>query len=342
MVHWAGGNPFHHHQQLNRLVEGWQRPDTVVVQDIVWTPAAQMADIVLPATTTLERNDIGGSSRDRFVLAMHQAIKPQHQARNDFDIFADLAERLGYRDTFTEGRNEMQWIAHLYQQCATAHQRKGIDFPEFDEFWQRGFVEIPEGGKPYQFMEDFRADPQANPIKTASGKIELFSQTIADYQLDDFAGHPEWREPQEWLGSPISRDYPLHMISIQPSDRLHSQLDATDTVQGNKTAGHETLCMHPVDAAARGLVEGDEIEVSNARGVMLAGVRITEGVTQGVVIIATGAWFDPGFGRAWQPFDRAGNPNVLTLDIGTSSLTQGPNAMSCLVEIKKHQDCTIA
>ena len=342
MVHWAGGNPFHHHQQLNRLVEGWQRPDTVVVQDIVWTPAAQMADIVLPATTTLERNDIGGSSRDRFVLAMHQAIKPQHQARNDFDIFADLAERLGYRDTFTEGRNEMQWIAHLYQQCATAHQRKGIDFPSFEEFWQRGFVEIPEGGKPYQFMDDFRADPQANPIKTASGKIELFSQTIADYQLDDFAGHPEWREPQEWLGSPVSRDYPLHMISIQPSDRLHSQLDATETVQGNKTAGHETLYMHPQDAAARGLVEGDEIEVSNARGVMLAGVRITDGVTQGVVIIATGAWFDPGFGKAWQPHDRAGNPNVLTLDIGTSSLTQGPNAMSCLVAIKKHQDCTIA
>lgn len=99
-------------------------------------------------------------------------------------------------------------------------------------------------------MDDFRADPQANPIKTASGKIELFSQTIADYQLDDFAGHPEWREPREWLGSPVSRDYPLHMISIQPSDRLHSQLDATETVQGNKTAGHETLYMHPQDARA--------------------------------------------------------------------------------------------
>ncbi len=74
LVHWSGGNPFHHHQQLNRLVEGWQKPDTVIVQDNVWTPAAKMADIVLPATTTLERNDIGGSSRDRFVLAMHQAI----------------------------------------------------------------------------------------------------------------------------------------------------------------------------------------------------------------------------------------------------------------------------
>lgn len=223
-----------------------------------------------------------------------------------------------------------------------AHQRKGIRFPEFEAFWQRGFVEIPEGGKPYVFMDAFRADPQANPINTASGKIELFSQTIADYQLDDFAGHPEWREPQEWLGAPISRDYPLHMISIQPADRLHSQLDGTGTVQGNKTAGHETLYMHPLDAAARGIVDGDEIEVSNARGVMLAGVRLTEGLTQGVVIIATGAWFDPGFGQAWQPYDRAGNPNVLTLDIGTSSLTQGPNAMSCLVEIKKHPDCKIA
>ncbi len=130
------------------------------------------------------------------------------------------------------------------------------------------------------------------------------------------------------------------MISIQPSDRLHSQLDATATVQGNKTAGHETLYMHPEDANARGIVDGDEIEVSNARGRILAGVRLTDGLKQGVVIISTGAWFDPGFGNAWQPFDRAGNPNVLTLDIGTSSLTRGPNAMSCLVDIKKHVVCT--
>ncbi|KGT86464.1 biotin transporter BioY [Erwinia typographi] len=339
LIHWAGGNPFHHHQQLNRLVEGWQRPDTVIVQDIVWTPAAQMADIVLPVTTTLERNDIGGSSRDRFVLAMHQAIDPQHQARNDFDIFADLAERLGYRDTFTEKRNEAQWIEHLYQQCAVAHHQKGIHFPEFKTFWDEGYVEIPQGEKPFVFMEAFRADPVANPIKTASGKIELFSETIASYQLPDFAPHPEWQPPQEWLGAGISQRFPLHMISIQPSDRLHSQMDAVPSVQANKTAGHETLWMHPQDAAARGIASGEVIDVSNDRGRMLAGVRLTDGVSPGVVLISTGAWFDPGFGKAWQPYDRAGNPNVLTLDIGTSSLTQGPNAMSCLVEIKKAKDC---
>ena len=335
LIHWAGGNPFHHHQQLNRLVEGWQRPDTVVVQDIVWTAAAQMADIVLPVTTTLERNDIGGSSKDRFVLAMHQAIAPQHQARHDFDIFADLADRLGYREAFTEDRDEMAWIKHLYQRCAVAHQGKGIDFPEFEAFWQTGHVEIPAPQDDWTFMADFRADPVGSPIKTASGKIELFSETIAGYRLDDVGPHPEWREPQEWLGAAIGQRFPLHMISIQPGDRLHSQMDATPSVQANKTAGRETLWMHPQDAADRGISDGDVIEVSNDRGCIQAGVRITEGVSQRVVLIATGAWFDPGFGQAWRPYDRAGNPNVLTLDIGTSSLTQGPNAMSCLVEIKK-------
>ncbi|PRD14223.1 molybdopterin guanine dinucleotide-containing S/N-oxide reductase [Pantoea coffeiphila] len=335
LIHWAGGNPFHHHQQLNRLVEGWQRPDTVIVQDIVWTPAAQMADIVLPVTTTLERNDIGGSSKDRFVLAMHQAIAPQHQARNDFDIFADLAERLGYRDTFTENRNEMEWIKHLYQRCAVAHNHKGIDFPEFETFWEEGHVEIPLPKEDWVFMADFRANPVANPIKTASGKIELFSETIEGYQLADFGPHPEWREPAEWLGSEVKQRFPLHMISIQPGDRLHSQLDATPTVQANKTAGRETLWMHPLDAAERGISDGNVIEVSNDRGRIQAGVRLTEGVSQNVVLISTGAWFDPGFGKAWRDYDRAGNPNVLTLDIGTSSLTQGPNAMSCLVEIRK-------
>ena len=124
---------------------------------------------------------------------------------------------------------------------------------------------------------------------------------------------------------------------MQPADRLHSQLDATANVQNNKTAGHETLWMHPQDAAARGISHGDEIEVFNERGSMLAGVQLNDGLTPGVVVTSTGARFDPGFGQEWQPRDRAGNPNVLTLDIGTSSLTRGPNAMSCPVEIRRGQ-----
>ncbi len=333
LVHWAGGNPFHHHQQLNRLVEGWQKPDTVIVQDIWWTPAAKMADIVLPVTSSLERNDIGGSSRDRYVLAMHQAIAPQHQARNDFDIFADLAERLGYRDTFTEGRDEMAWIKHIYQECGVAQQPYEVEWPDFETFWQRGHVDLPAPQKEFVFFDAFRADQQVNPLQTPSGKIELFSEKIASYQYEDFAPHAQWKPPIEWLGAPQAEQWPLHLISIQPSDRLHSQLDPAPLAQGNKTAGRETLYMHPQDAAHREITEGSQVKVSNLRGSCLAGVRITDGVTRGVVLMATGAWFDPGFGGKQHNVEQSGNPNVLTLDIGTSRLTQGPNAMNCLVEV---------
>lgn len=339
LIHWAGGNPFHHHQQLNRLVEGWQRMETVVVQDIVWTPAARMADIVLPVTTTLERNDIGGSSRDRFVFAMHQAIAPRHQARNDFDIFSELAERLGYREEFTQNRDEQAWVEALYHECRQGQPDAGVSWPDFADFWVKGHVEIPMDEKPFVFFADFRTDPQKHALQTPSGKIELFSETIESYRYADFGPHPEWRPPAEWLGAPAARMWPLHFISVQPSDRLHSQLATTPQVIANKTAGKETLYMHPSDAAQRGIADNTRVEVWNARGRMYAGVRITDSVMPGVVVISTGAWFDPGFGKAkWHLVEQSGNANVLTLDIGTSPLTQGANAMSCLVEVKSRHD----
>ncbi|WP_033570305.1 molybdopterin-dependent oxidoreductase [Dickeya undicola] len=335
LIHWAGGNPFHHHQQLNRLVEGWQRPDTVIVQDIVWTAAAQMADIVLPATTSLERNDVGGSSRDRFVFAMHQAIAPQHQARHDYDIFSELAQRLGYGDAFTHGgRTERQWLESMYLACRERQGAAGEPWPDFDRFWQQGYVDIPMDDQPFVFFEEFRRDPARYPLNTPSGRIELFSSTIADYRYPDFAPHPQWQPPVEWLGAAQTQRWPLHFISIQPADRLHSQLDCTPQVAANKTAGHETLYMHSQDATARGIRHGDRVEVRNERGRIYAGVAVTDGITPGVVIMATGAWFDPGFGQAqWHPVEQSGNANVLTRDMGTSPLTQGPNAMSCLVDV---------
>ena len=104
LVYWAGGNPFHHHQDLNRLITAWRRPETIIVHEPWWTATARHADIVLPATTTLERNDVGAASRDRWIIAMKQAVEPLHEARNDFDIFTELADALGCRDAFTLGR----------------------------------------------------------------------------------------------------------------------------------------------------------------------------------------------------------------------------------------------
>jgi hypothetical protein len=148
MIFWAGGNPFHHHQDLGRLLRAWNRAETIVVSEPWWTAVARHADIVLPATTSLERNDIASSSRDRFVRAMHQAIPPVAQARNDVDAFADIADALGYRDRFTEGRDEAAWLRHLYGRWRDACMAQGFDAPEFDRFWAEGHVEVPAPRRP--------------------------------------------------------------------------------------------------------------------------------------------------------------------------------------------------
>ncbi|MGH8734939.1 MAG: molybdopterin-dependent oxidoreductase, partial [Burkholderiales bacterium] len=190
LIYWCGGNPFHHHQDINRLVQAWRVPETVIVHEIFWTPTARYADIVLPATTTLERNDIGASRRDRFVMAMQRAIAPVGQARDDFAIFNGLAERLGCADAFTQGRDEMGWLRHLYERCRHGAGANALALPDFDSFWEKGWLEIPAAGDEYVLFGDFRADPAKHPLRTPSGRIELYSEKIASFGYDDCPPHP--------------------------------------------------------------------------------------------------------------------------------------------------------
>ena len=138
LVYWAGGNPFHHHQDTNRLRGAWRRPETIIVHEPWWTATARHADIVLPATTSLERNDIGGAPRDRFVIAMQQAIEPVGEARNDFAIFSALARRLGCEAAYTEGRDETAWLRHLYERWRDEVRTNQAAIPDFDAFWEDG------------------------------------------------------------------------------------------------------------------------------------------------------------------------------------------------------------
>src|SRR5439155_10788117 len=134
LVYWAGGNPFHHHQDINRLKHAFQAPDTIVVHESAWTPMARFADIVLPATMTLERDDIGAAATDQRLIAMRKALEPVGEARDDFDIFAELSRRLGVEQAFTEGRNSHQWLAHLYEPTRRALADAGCDAPDCDAF----------------------------------------------------------------------------------------------------------------------------------------------------------------------------------------------------------------
>jgi len=138
LVYWAGGNPFHHHQDINRLRRAFNVPQTIIVHESAWTPMAKFADIVLPATMTLERDDIGAAATDQRLVAMRRAMDPVGEARDDFDIFAALSKRLGVEQAFTEGRDSRQWLIHLYEPTRRALAEPGCDAPDFEEFWRRG------------------------------------------------------------------------------------------------------------------------------------------------------------------------------------------------------------
>ncbi len=336
LIYWCGGNPFHHHQDLNRLVDAWRQPETIIVNEPWWTATAKFSDIVLPATTTLERNDIGATTRDRFILAMEQAIEPLGEARSDYDIFRGVARRLGTEAAFTEGRDEADWLRHLYDRTRQRAAEQDVTLPSFDDFWRDGHAEVPRPEAPHILYADFRKDPEHNPLPTPSGKIEIFSETIDGFGYDDCPGHPMWLEPVEWLGGRTAERYPLHMISNQPASRLHAQMDNGKVSRESKVSGREPICLHPNDAAARGLSDGDIVRVFNDRGALLAGVVISSALRPGVVQLATGAWYDPADASAPASLDKHGNPNVLTLDKGTSRLGQGPIAQTALVEIERY------
>ncbi|QIB34602.1 molybdopterin-dependent oxidoreductase [Ancylobacter pratisalsi] len=334
LVYWAGGNPYHHHQDLNRLQRAWQAPRSIIVHETHWTATARRADIVLPATTTLERNDIGTSSSDRFMIAMKQAVPPFAEARDDYSIFRALAERLGVAEAFTEGHDEMAWLRRLYEDARTSSNAGGLALPDFEHFWEQGLIELPATEAPFNLLADFRADPEGRPLATPSGRIEIFSATIDGFGYADCPGHPVWRPAREWRGAAAAQRYPLHLITNQPRTRLHGQMDVVGISQTSKIDGREPIRVHPADAARRNLKDGAIVRVFNDRGACLAGVVVSQDLRPGVVQMATGAWFDPVHPGVPGSLDAHGNPNVLTHDIGTSSLSQGPSALSCLVEIE--------
>jgi biotin/methionine sulfoxide reductase len=335
-VYWAGGNPYHHHQDLNRLRQAWRKPDTIVFNEQFWTPAAKMADIVLPATVSLERDDIGYGSREPYVIAMKKARDPLGESRDDYDIFQALAKRLGVAEAHAEGRKSTrEWLDHLYEEARAKSAQAGVTLPSFAEFWEAGLAEAKGENREPVMLAAFRVDPEKNRLKTPSGKIEIFSEKIASFGYDDCPGHATWLEPIEWLGGKAAERYPLHMLSDQPADKLHSQLDHSPHARSTKIKGRQPITLHPDDARARGIADGDMLRVFNDRGACLAAAKLSDRIRRGVVRLSTGAWFDPADAGSNMPLEKHGNPNALTLDIGASKLSQGCIAQTCLVEIER-------
>ena len=138
-------------------------------------------------------------------------------ARDDYAIFTESAARIGVQDAFTEGRGAHDWLRVLYEQTAAAMRAKGMEAPDFDTFWQRGELPLPIGPDDGGPMRAFRLDPDAAPLSTPSGRVEIFSSTIAGFGYPDCPGHPVWLPPQDGVKSAALDRFPLQLVANQPA-----------------------------------------------------------------------------------------------------------------------------
>lgn len=342
----AGGSPIGHQPHVNELIEAMRTLDTVVVVEPWWTPTAKMADIVLPATTTMERDDVAGAmsySADR-IYAMKKVVDPRYESKDDYEIFTLLAEQFGKGKRYSRGRTPMEWLKRLFKR-SSAKREMGITF---EQFWKEGVIkyDIPESAKKFVRHEAFRKDPVNNALKTETGKIQIYSEKFASYGYEDFKGHPMWFEPAEWLGNEeLVKKYPLHLVSPHPTYRIHSQLDNTWVQNVHKVQGREPIRISPNDAKKFGVRDGEIVEVYNDRGSLLAGVVVTNTIRDGVVAIEEGAWYSPEDAKAGESVFggneqrkvrcNSGQVNVLTSSRPTSQMAQATTANTVLVSIKK-------
>ena len=241
---------------------------------------------------------------------------------------------MGLQKIFTEGLNEQQWIEKIYQVTVARCKDKGIEMADYTEFKKQGWFKPEPPEEPVVMLRAFRDDPIANPLPTPSGKIEIYSETVASFNYDDCPGHATWLEPSEWLGGDTEH-YPLHLISNQPKNKLHSQLDHGSHCRAAKINQREPIMLNPRDADVRHLASGDIVRVFNQRGACLGAVVIDDQIMPGVARMSAGAWFDPLEPGRPGSLCKHGNPNVLTPDMGTSKLGQGPIAHTCLVEVER-------
>ncbi|MEA2851798.1 MAG: anaerobic dimethyl sulfoxide reductase subunit, partial [Rhodospirillaceae bacterium] len=294
-IYSAGGDLFNQCPNANKMAASLDGVELIVVQDHFMTPTARHADIVLPATTFWERNDVHTpwAGAGHYAIFMKQAIQPMYECRNDMDIFADLAARVGIND-YAE-KTEMEWLRELTQES--------VD--DFDSFADKGVARFAPPKDAVAFAAQIR-DPETHKFTTPSGKIEIYSMALAanpdPYGLGHIPPIPTWIEPVK----PEAR-FPLMLCSPKSRARTHSIHDNQPLLA---RIDPDDVWMNTADAAQRGISNGERVRVFNDRGSTVLPVKVTSRIAPGVVSIKEGAWVTPGSDGA----DTNGCANVLAED----------------------------
>jgi anaerobic dimethyl sulfoxide reductase subunit A len=320
------------HADTNRaaqILRDASKVEFIAVQDNFLTPTGRFADLLLPACTQFETYGLedGWKYSDEVIL-MPKLVEPLGESKSDYRICAEIAERLGFGDRYTEGRDERQWSAWIIERY---RETRFPDIPGLDE-WEaanNGVYANPVT-KPAIALADFRTDPEAHPLKTPSGKIEIFSKALYDMQRPDEIP-PVPKYIQEWE-SPFgleAQKFPLQAVGHHSMGRVHSTHDNVDWL---REAFPQRAFINPLDAQERSIHDGDLVRVYNARGEMVLPCRVTRRLMPGVVDIPQGAWWTPDENGV----DRRGNVNVLTSHRWTP-LAFGTAQHTIMVQIEKEK-----
>lgn len=292
----CGSNFLNQGGDIRKNVRAFRALDFAVCHEMFLTSTARHCDVVLPAASPLEKEDIGIPWAGNWLTYRRAACAPRGSARSDYDIFADLAARMGFETEFTEGRSPRQWLDGFLADS---------DVPDPEAFRASGIYLAPEQER--TGLADFARDPEARPLGTPSGLVELYS---AAWERDTgLPPLPVWR-PQ-----PLKPRYPLSLVTPKSPERTHSQGGDPVTLGGT---GGAVLTLHPRDAADRGILAGMGVRIRNDYGSIRAVADLSDGVLPGVVSLYEGVWYEPNE-------DGAGSANVLT---GTEG---SPPSASCIM-----------
>ena len=348
------------HADVNRTAEILRdegKVEFLAVQDNFRTPTARFADIVLPAGTQFETWGVedGWKYGDEVIL-QSKLVEPPGECKSDYRICAEIAERLGIGEAYTEGRDERAWVEWCLDRF---RETRFPDLPTLDEFIEQNLgVYAKPVTKPAIAFADFRADPEKHPLDTPSGKIEIFSKQLYDLNRpDEIPPIPkyiqEWEHPfttentesaeKNKLKNSVNsvrsvvKKYPLQAIGHHTLARVHSTHANNDWLE---EAFPQRVFINPLDAEARVIKDGEQVKVFNARGALVLPCRLTPRIMPGVVDIPQGAWWSPDENG----LDHGGNVNVLTSQrwtpfaFGTAQHTIMVQVEKSTKKLRSHKD----
>lgn len=337
MWNYAGNVLANQHSDLNRtdrILRDETKCEFVLVIENQMTASARYADILLPDLMSQENFDYAAdgyaSGTGTFLVALQQAVKPRFEEKSSYEICRGIAKRFGLEEKFTEGRTQEQWVEWCYNETRKKHP----ELPDFAQFQKQGIAKMYNKGKAKIAFEGFRKDPVKNKLKTPSGKIEIYSERLAkiaaEWELppgDVITPLPQYVATWESHLDPKAATYPLQLYGLHGHGRTHSTFH---NVKWLRELHPDMLLINPVDAAKRGLQNGDQVRVFNDRGTVLLPAKVTPRIMPGVVAFPQGAWYKPNKAG----IDEGGNINTLT-SLRPSPLAKANPQHTNLVQVAK-------